>query len=82
MCNLYSLVTPQALIRERMGVEHDRTGNLPPLPGIFPDQMAPVVRQQDGARELAMMRWGFPSPANAGPQHPVTNMNLSYRISV
>lgn len=74
MCNLYSLVTPQALIRERMEIEHDRAGNLPPLPGIFPDQMAPVVRMQDGARELAMMRWGFPSPVNKGPQHPVTNV--------
>jgi len=74
MCNLYSLVTPQATIRERMEVERDGTGNLPPLPGIFPDQLAPVVRLQDGARELAMMRWGFPSPAKAGPPHPVTNV--------
>jgi putative SOS response-associated peptidase YedK len=40
----------------------DTTGNLPPLPGIFPDQLAPVVRTTDGQRELAMMRWGFPPP--------------------
>src|SRR6185436_2394703 len=40
----------------------DRTGNLPPLPGIFPDYSAPVVRNApDGVRELAMCRWGMPS---------------------
>ena len=36
--------------------------------------MAPVVRLDDGERELAMMRWGFPSPTSKGPQHPVTNV--------
>jgi putative SOS response-associated peptidase YedK len=42
---------------------HDRTGNLPPMPAIFPDMMAPVVRKvPDGERELAMLRWGLPSP--------------------
>jgi putative SOS response-associated peptidase YedK len=41
----------------------DTTGNLPPLPGIFPDYMAPVVRNApDGVRELAMLRWGMPGP--------------------
>jgi putative SOS response-associated peptidase YedK len=43
----------------------DRTGNMPPLPGIFLDMVAPVVRgTEDGAREMLMMRWGFPSPPN------------------
>ena len=41
-------------------VEIDLTGNLPPLPGIFPDYMAPVVRWQGGVRELSMMRWCMP----------------------
>ena len=40
----------------------DTTGNLPPLPGIFPDYMAPIVRNApDGVRELMMARWGMPS---------------------
>jgi hypothetical protein len=26
----------------------DRTGNMPPLPGIFPDYAAPIVRNQPG----------------------------------
>jgi putative SOS response-associated peptidase YedK len=41
---------------------HDRTGNLPPLPGIFPDYSAPIVRNQPDGRELSMARWGMPSP--------------------
>jgi putative SOS response-associated peptidase YedK len=43
----------------------DSTGNLPPLPGIFPDYAAPIVRNQPGGRELTMARWGMPSPAFA-----------------
>ena len=74
MCNLYSLDKGQDAIRKAFGVKRDETGNLPPLPAIFPDQMAPVVRLADGERGLAMMRWGFPSPTNKGPQHPVTNV--------
>jgi putative SOS response-associated peptidase YedK len=44
---------------------HDRTGNLPPLPGIFPDYSAPIVRNTADGRELAMARWGMPSPVFA-----------------
>jgi putative SOS response-associated peptidase YedK len=43
----------------------DRTGNLPPLPGVFPDYAAPIVRNQPDGRELTMARWGMPSPAFA-----------------
>jgi putative SOS response-associated peptidase YedK len=42
--------------------DSDRTGNLPPLPGIFPDYSAPIVRNQPEGRELTMARWGMPSP--------------------
>jgi putative SOS response-associated peptidase YedK len=36
------------------------------LPGIFPDMMAPVIRNaRDGERELTVMRWGFPPPSHA-----------------
>jgi putative SOS response-associated peptidase YedK len=45
--------------------------------GIFPDQLAPVVRSdREGARELIRMRWGFPPPPNLGTQ-PVTNVRNS-----
>jgi hypothetical protein len=62
MCNLYSLTKGQAAIIALTRALRDTTGNLPPLPGIFPDTMAPVVRNApDGVRELMMARWGMPS---------------------
>jgi putative SOS response-associated peptidase YedK len=73
MCNLYALTRTQDEIRRLFRVDQDNTGNLPPLPGIFPDQLAPVVRNaRDGARELTMMRWGFPPPPQG--DRPVTNV--------
>ena len=65
MCNLYSMTKGQAAIRELARAMGDRTGNLPPLPGIFPDYPAPIVRNRPEGRELAMARWGMPSPAFA-----------------
>ncbi len=65
MCNLYSMTKNQAAIRNLFKVDHDATGNLPVMPGIFPDKMAPVVRNADGGRELAMLRWGMPSSSQA-----------------
>jgi putative SOS response-associated peptidase YedK len=60
----------QRLFRAR----NDHTGNLPLFPGIFPDQMAPIVRRgADGERELVMARWGMPGPPQFGGQ-PVTNI--------
>jgi putative SOS response-associated peptidase YedK len=38
----------------------DRRGNLPPLPGIYPDYRAPIVRNQPDGRELTMAQWGMP----------------------
>jgi putative SOS response-associated peptidase YedK len=63
MCNLYSVTKGQAAIRELTRAMIDSTGNLPPLPGIFPDYAAPIVRNQPAGRELTMARWGMPSPA-------------------
>jgi putative SOS response-associated peptidase YedK len=55
-------------------VDVDRTGNQPPLPAIFPDQLAPVVRvDRNGARVMEAMRWGFPPPPNLATR-PVTNI--------
>ena len=74
MCNLYSVTKGQSAIRDLFSVKHDRAGNLPPLPAIFPDQMAPIVRTGvDGQRELVMARWGMPGPPQHGGQ-PVTNI--------
>jgi putative SOS response-associated peptidase YedK len=74
MCNLYSLTRTQDEIRRWFGATRDNAGNLPALPGIFPDQLAPVVRKdREGERELTLMRWGFPPLPNLGSQ-PVTNV--------
>ncbi|MFC3124169.1 SOS response-associated peptidase [Pseudoroseomonas globiformis] len=74
MCNLYSMTSSQQAIRDLMQVMEDNVGNLPPLPAIYPDSMAPVVRQPEGGeRELTMMRWGMPGPEQYGG-HPVTNI--------
>ncbi|MCO6403346.1 SOS response-associated peptidase family protein [Aurantimonas endophytica] len=63
MCNLYSITKGQTAILEFTRAMRDRTGNMPPLPGVFPDTIAPVVRNgEDGVRELTMARWGMPSP--------------------
>ena len=74
MCNLYSLTKGQAAIRDWFRAPHDRTGNLPLFPAIFPDQMAPIIRVgADGERELVMARWGMPGPPQFGGA-PITNI--------
>ncbi len=55
----------QAAIRQLFAVTNDIAGNLPSMPGIFPDYPAPIVRNVDGGRELAMARWGMPSSSKA-----------------
>ncbi|MFL9824711.1 SOS response-associated peptidase [Rhodoplanes sp. SY1] len=65
MCNLYSITKGQAAIRALFRVARDTTGNLPPMPGVFPDYTAPIVRVGPDGRELALARWGMPSPVFA-----------------
>lgn len=64
VCNLYSMTSTRDAIRQLARTLRDLTGNLQPLPAIFPDGVAPVVRTApDGVREAVMMRWGFPQPS-------------------
>ncbi|PYD59988.1 DUF159 family protein [Novacetimonas maltaceti] len=62
MCNLYAMTGSQQAIRKAAGVVTDRTGNLAPLPDIWPNTMAPIVRNAPDGRELVMARWGMPTP--------------------
>ncbi|EJW10844.1 Uncharacterized protein DUF159 [Rhodovulum sp. PH10] len=79
MCNLYSLTKGQAAIIALTRAMRDRTGNLPIYPGIFPDYLAPVVRNGlDGVRELALARWGMPGPPAFGGS-PITNIRNTKR---
>jgi putative SOS response-associated peptidase YedK len=73
MCNLYSITTNQAAIIALFRVINRYVGNLPPMPGVFPDYPAPVVRNTDHGTELTTMRWGMPPPLRTGGP-PVTNI--------
>jgi putative SOS response-associated peptidase YedK len=62
MCNLYSITTNQEAIRTLFRVINRYVGNLPPMPSVFPDYPAPVVRNAGSERELLILRWGMPPP--------------------
>src|ERR1700730_16344732 len=66
MCNLYSITTNQAAIIALFHVVNRYVGNLAPMPGVFPDYKAPIVRNvAEGRSELATARWGMPSSSKA-----------------
>lgn len=62
MCNLFASTLPQDAMRSLFRGLDDLTGNLPMKPEVYPDQMAPVIRNARGGLELAMARWGSPIP--------------------
>lgn len=64
MCNLYNVTTNQDAIRA-LTKALDRLGNMPPSLDVYPDYPAPIVRNNNGERELAMVRWGMPSSKKA-----------------
>ncbi|MGY3618124.1 putative SOS response-associated peptidase YedK [Bradyrhizobium sp. USDA 10063] len=53
MCNLYSITTNQEAIIRLVRLIH-RYGNLPLMPGVFPDYPAPVILTTDEERDLWM----------------------------
>jgi putative SOS response-associated peptidase YedK len=65
VCNLYSITTNQAAIIALFRVVDRYVGNLAPMPGVFPDYKAPIVRNGTEGRELATARWGMPSSSKA-----------------
>jgi DNA polymerase-4 len=65
MCTLYSITTNQAAIIALFRVVNRYVGNLAPMPGVFPDYKAPIVRNGAEGRELATARWGMPSSQHA-----------------
>jgi putative SOS response-associated peptidase YedK len=62
VCNLYSMLKSQEAMRRLFDRLVDRAGNMPPLPGIYPDYSAPIIRNAPEGRELVMARWGMPTP--------------------
>ncbi len=65
MCNLYSMTKNVDAIRRLFQALNSNVGNLPSMPGVYPDYPAPVVRNANGGREITMMRWGMPSSQRA-----------------
>jgi hypothetical protein len=67
MCNLYSITKGQQAIRDLAGAMRDLTGNLPMLPGVFPDYSAPIRPHRGGRR--ARTRHGALGHAVADLRH-------------
>ncbi|MBX5238606.1 SOS response-associated peptidase [Rhizobium sp. NLR22b] len=65
MCNLYRVMSNQEEIRAITRAMVDSTGNMEPQQEIWPDRMAPIVRNTPAGRELANVRWGLPSSSKA-----------------
>jgi hypothetical protein len=80
MCNLYSITTNQAAIGALFRVVNRYVGNLAPMPGVFPDYPAPVIRNSRCELEMTMMRWGMPLPPRAGG-YPVTNIRNTSSVA-
>ena len=70
MCNLYSVTTNREALRRIVGAMSDSLGNMPELPGIYPDYFAPIVRTKGDEREIVLARWGLPSLLDARPKSP------------
>ncbi len=63
MCNLYNATTTFEAMRQLFLPIHDLTNRLTPQMDVFPDYHSPIGRKNaDGERELALARWGMPTP--------------------
>jgi putative SOS response-associated peptidase YedK len=65
VCNLYSMTKNVDAIRRLFGALNSHVGNLPSMPGIFPDYLAPIVRNGADGHAVVMARWGMPSSSKA-----------------
>ena len=65
MCNSYAMRHAREEARALAKALRDLNNNQPPMPGIFPDYSAPVIRNSAEGRVMANARWSLPSPAFA-----------------
>jgi putative SOS response-associated peptidase YedK len=79
MCNLYSITTNQQAILALFRMINRYEGNLPPMPGVFPDCPAPVIRNAGAEREMVTMRWGMPPPPRTGGRRSPTSATPARR---
>jgi putative SOS response-associated peptidase YedK len=62
VCHLYSITTNQAAIAALFRRMNRYVGNLPSMPGVFPDYPAPVIRNAGDAEKMALnqpLKWGY-----------------------
>jgi putative SOS response-associated peptidase YedK len=75
MCHAYSITTNVEALRQAVRAMFkqtvfdfdvaDNVGNMAPQTGIYPDMLAPIIRNRPGFRhELVKIRWGMPTPSN------------------
>jgi putative SOS response-associated peptidase YedK len=70
MCGRYSQTKPVEAMRQAFAVDDGL--DLVPRWNIAPGQVVLVVRTEDGARRLAMVRWGLvPRWAEKSPSGPI-----------
>lgn len=63
MCNLYRITTGFEAMRDLFKGIGNRTNKTEFDDRIYPDYPAPIARKdKDGDMELAMLRWGMPTP--------------------
>jgi putative SOS response-associated peptidase YedK len=81
MCNLYNVKATSSSLRESLGEYDDLTNGANFDDKIYPDYRAPVLRNNRDDRELALCRWGMPTPymyVKDNIDHGITNIrNLS-----
>jgi putative SOS response-associated peptidase YedK len=67
MCYAYTVTTNvEALRRLRFTFKVGANiGNMPPLTGVYPGTVAPIIRNQPGFRELVNVWWGMPTSSQA-----------------
>lgn len=66
MCNLFNVTTTHEAMIDWSDAMYDRAGNLEPSIDVYPDYLAPIVRNTpEGERELVRVRWGLPSSRQA-----------------
>lgn len=89
MCNLYSGTTSPIGHPRHLRGRHDCSGNLPPLPAIFHNRMAPIIRiGGDGERELLVMALGNAGAASVRHSHEdrrrvnITTLNWLLNLDV
>lgn len=65
MCNNYQITSQREAIRQLVKALRDLGANELSRDNVFPDYLAPIVREQNGERVLVNAKWGLPSPAFA-----------------